>query len=571
MIFRLDQQGNAFKKNLLLGMLKRLFIQNYAIIRELDLTFSDGMVIITGETGAGKSILMGALGLALGNRVDASVMRNKENKTIVEAVFEGRIALALQSILSTNELEADEEIIVRREIQVSGKSRSFINDTPVSLAVLQQVAAQLVDLHQQFDTMELGSQEFQQQLLDIRCESIDLMQEYKQIFSQYRIAAKKINDIKESLKKAEQEREFKLFLLNELQELDWKEGEGKLIDDELNLLTHADQVRTGIGKIGFGLSEGDQPLLSTLRTMISQLQALQPFHKDVPNLSDRMSSAYVELKDIAAELQDIFEKVTVDDKRMEELNDRLANAQRLSKKHATAHVDDLVGIREKIAEDLSVFERSSDELSGLEKEMNRMEAMACEHADELRKRRKIEIPQLEAATKILLKRVGMPNASLKIDLKPVELCSTGIDQAIFLFDANKSGQFEPLQKVASGGELSRLMLILKSLVAHSMELPTLIFDEIDSGISGEAAKQVGVLMEELSANHQLIAITHQPQIAAKAGQHLFVYKKEEEGQINTGIRILTQEERVQTIAQMLAGENPSEAVLASAREMMKKS
>ena len=570
MFFRLGWQGNAFKKNLLLGMLKKLLIQNYAIIRELDITFSDGMVIITGETGAGKSILMGALGLALGDRADAAAMRSKDSKTVIEAVFEHKAGTGLDAILEENELEKEEEIILRREIQVNGKSRSFVNDTPVSLSILAKIAEKLVDLHQQFDTLALGSQAFQQDLLDIRSGASALMSDYSRVFGEYRTTARKIATIKESLQKAEQEREYKLFLLKELDELNWRTGEGKEIEEELNMLTHADQVRTGIAKIGLGLSEGEQPMLSALRSMVAQLQGLQSYHNAITPLAERMNAVHVELKDIAGDLQSLFEKISVDDKKMDAFNDRISTAQRLAKKHGLSDLNELVDKRSILEEELSVFEKSSHALEGLEKDLDRFQKMAEKLAGDLRKSRQAEIPQLEENTQLLLKRVGMPNAALKIALKPVELSASGIDLVEFLFDANKSGQFESLQKVASGGELSRLMLVLKSLVADSMEMPTLIFDEIDSGISGEAAKQVGMLMEELSANHQLIAITHQPQIAAKAEQHLFVYKKEENGQINTGIRMLSQEERVQAIAQMLAGENPSEAVMASAREMMKK-
>ena len=551
-------------------MLKKLLIQNYAIIRELDITFSDGMVIITGETGAGKSILMGALGLALGDRADAAAMRSKDSKTVIEAVFEHKAGTGLDAILEENELEKEEEIILRREIQVNGKSRSFVNDTPVSLSILAKIAEKLVDLHQQFDTLALGSQAFQQDLLDIRSGASALMSDYSRVFGEYRTTARKIATIKESLQKAEQEREYKLFLLKELDELNWRTGEGKEIEEELNMLTHADQVRTCIAKIGLGLSEGEQPMLSALRSMVAQLQGLQSYHSAISPLAERMNAVHVELKDIAGDLQSLFEKISVDDKKMDAFNDRISTAQRLAKKHGLSDLNALVEKRSILEEELSVFEKSSHALEGLEKDLDRFQKMAEKLAGDLRKSRQAEIPQLEENTQLLLKRVGMPNASLKIALKPVELSASGIDLVEFLFDANKSGQFESLQKVASGGELSRLMLVLKSLVADSMEMPTLIFDEIDSGISGEAAKQVGMLMEELSANHQLIAITHQPQIAAKAEQHLFVYKKEENGQINTGIRMLSQEERVQAIAQMLAGENPSEAVMASAREMMKK-
>lgn len=550
-------------------MLERLFIQNYAIIAQLEISFSKGLVIITGETGAGKSILMGALGLALGDRADSSQLRDKDRKTVIEAVFKATLTASLLQFFSEADIEAEEEIILRREIQSSGKSRAFINDTPVSLAQLQQLATILVDLHQQFDTMELGNKHFQRVLLDARAGCMQEMIEYTDLYGQSTAIQKKIAAIEALLQKAQQERDYKVFLLNELEELNWTDGETRLIEEELDLLSHADQIRLGIGKIGFVMNEGEQPLIPQLRTMVSQLQSLASHHPSLPALVARLESSYVEIKDISNDLESLLDGISVDDKKMEALNERLANAQRLSKKHALAAIDGLVEKRIELSKELAVFETSQDQLTILQNQLQAIQAQATSLASQLHKKRKTQVPILEGASNELLKRVGMPNASLKIDLKPIALSASGIDEVSFLFDANKSGHYEPLHKVASGGELSRLMLVLKSLVAGSLEMPTLIFDEIDSGISGEAAKQVGVLMEELANNHQLIAITHQPQIAARANQHLYVYKQEANGSITTSIRVLNEQERIQTIASMLAGENPSEAVLASAREMMK--
>jgi DNA repair protein RecN (Recombination protein N) len=550
-------------------MLERLFIQNYAIIAQLEISFSKGLVIITGETGAGKSILMGALGLALGDRADSSQLRDKDKKTVIEAVFKATLTASLLQFFSEADIEAEEEIILRREIQSSGKSRAFINDTPVSLAQLQQLATILVDLHQQFDTMELGNKHFQRVLLDARAGCMQEMVEYADLYGQSTAIQKKIAAIEALLQKAQQERDYKVFLLNELEELNWTDGETRLIEEELDLLSHADQIRLGIGKIGFVMNEGEQPLIPQLRTMVSQLQSLASHHPSLPALVARLESSYVEIKDISNDLESLLDGISVDDKKMEALNERLANAQRLSKKHALAAIDGLVEKRIELSKELAVFETSQDQLTILQNQLQTIQAQATSLASQLHKKRKTQVPILEGASNELLKRVGMPNASLKIDLKPIALSASGIDEVSFLFDANKSGHYEPLHKVASGGELSRLMLVLKSLVAGSLEMPTLIFDEIDSGISGEAAKQVGVLMEELANNHQLIAITHQPQIAARANQHLYVYKQEANGSITTSIRVLNEQERIQTIASMLAGENPSEAVLASAREMMK--
>lgn len=549
-------------------MLHRLFIQNYAIISRLEISFDSGLVIITGETGAGKSILMGALGLALGDRADLAQMRDKEKKTIIEAVFKVVPSVMLKQAFDDAEIDLDDEVIIRREIQSGGKSRAFINDTPASLSQVQTIASLLVDLHQQFDTLELGNKNFQRVLLDARADALGLMDQYAVLYSRFSGLQKKIHNLSELIQKAQDEKEYKLFLLNELEELNWSAGEGRLIEEELNLLTHAEQVKAGIGKVSFTLGDGEQPVIPLIKSLVSQLQSITPYHPKLSGLVDRLESSYVEIKDINGELESLLDGISVDEKKMEQLNERMAIAQKIAKKHGLADLDQLIDTRESLQTIIDHFEGSRDELIALEKELFSVKTAAIDLAQQMREKRKKQIPILEKATKELLTRVGMPNAVLKIDLKAVELSATGIDEVSFLFDANKSGQFEPLHKVASGGELSRLMLVLKSLVAGSLETPTLIFDEIDSGISGEAARQVGMLMEELSGSHQLIAITHQPQIAARADQHLYVFKEEVDKQITTGIRPLGSEERVLAIARMLSGENPGESALATAREMM---
>ena len=550
-------------------MLLRIFIQNYAIINKLEISFEQGLVIITGETGAGKSILMGALGLALGDRADLTQMRDKEKKTIIEAVFKVAPSSALIEAFVEGEIDLDEEVIIRREIQAGGKSRAFINDTPASLSQVQSIASLLVNLHQQFDTLELGNKHFQRVLLDARADAIALMEEYSVLFSRYSSLQKKIQSLKQLLQKAHDEKEYKLFLLNELDELNWSLGEGKQLEEELNVLTHAEQVKAGIGRVSFSLGDGEQPLIAQIKSLLSQLQSIAPYHPKLSGLVNRLESSYVEIKDINGELESLLDAISVDERKIEHLNERLAIAQKIAKKHGLTDLDQLIETRATLQTVIDQFEGSQDELLSLEAESSSVNQAALDLAQQLREKRKKQIPLLEKATKELLTRVGMPNAALKIDLKSVDLSATGIDEVSFLFDANKSGQFEPLNKVASGGELSRLMLVLKSLVAGSLEMPTLIFDEIDSGISGEAARQVGMLMEELSASHQLIAITHQPQIAARAKQHLFVYKEEVDKQITTSIRPLDIDERVMTIAKMLSGENPGASALATAKEMMR--
>lgn len=551
-------------------MLQRLYVQNYAIITQLEIAFDEGMVVITGETGAGKSIIMGALSLTLGERADSTMVKDKSVKTIIEAVFKVSASNKLLSLLSEAEIEVEDEVIVRREIQSNGKSRAFVNDTPVSLAQLQQFSALLVDLHQQFDTLELGNQEFQRLLVDAKAEILDEVSTYGKSYQLLSQVQKKIATIKAALLKAEQEKEYKLFLLKELEELNWQADEGKSLEEELNMLTHAEQIKTSLSRVSFSMNDGEQPLLPAVKSLISQLHSVSKFHPHLSDLITRFESAYVELKDIGSDLDLISDAVTVDENRLEQINHRLALAQRLTKKHGLVSPDQLVDIQLSLSNEMNVLSNSEEDLNKLEKEAGALMTKTLELASGLRKKRKKTIPGLEKSANELLGRVGMPNAKLKIEIEEIALHASGMDQVAFMFDANKSGKFEPISKVASGGELSRLMLVLKSLVAGSLEMPTLIFDEIDSGISGEAAKQVGVLMGELSASHQLITITHQPQIAAIANEHLFIYKQEVDGSINTNVKRLTEDERILNIAQMMAGVNPSDAVLASAREMMKR-
>jgi DNA repair protein RecN (Recombination protein N) len=549
-------------------MLQRLLIQNYAIISALEIDFSSKLSIITGETGAGKSILMGALGLALGNRADLSQLGDRAKKLIVEATFISEGKSNLKELLLESDIDIDAELILRREIAANGKSRCFVNDTPVSLGILQSIASLLVDLHQQFDTLQLGNKDFQRTLLDASAGSMHLMNEYAKLYSEYVEVSKKIVLLKQHIAKADQEREYTLFLLTELDELNWLEGEGKQLEEELNVLSHAEQIRDGLSTISYTLADGEQPMLAKLKNMQTVLQSLASFHADLHAMSSRMGAAYLELKDLSGELQSMMNKILVDEKRMDQINERLSNSQRLVKKHGLVSADELVVLRNGFHKEVKSLEHVQDELDACEKEKDLLFNHAYKVANQIHEKRVKQVPVLEKSTKELLARVGMPNASLKIEVKKGELSPVGLDQISFLFDANKSGNYEPLHKVASGGELSRLMLILKSLVADSLEMPTLIFDEIDTGISGEAARQVGLLMEELADSHQLISITHQPQIAAKADYHLYVFKQEVNGMITTGIKRLLPDESIMAVARMLAGENPSEAAIASAKEMM---
>lgn len=550
-------------------MLHFLHIQNYAIIDDLSISFSTKLNIITGETGAGKSILMGALALILGERSDSSVLLNREKKCCIEGTFLLHEKAGIREWLLANDLEDGEELLLRREIATNGKSRAFINDTPVTLQQLRELGSQLVDLHRQFDTLELGETDFQRSVIDALTRQPELLQQYQSDWQNWQIQKKQLDELRIILHKAEQERDYKQFLLDELSSFAPQEQELEKLDQELALLNNAGQILQVLNHLTELLRESDQPILPQLK---QGSQALQGFAEMIPSLkvtAERLQSAQIELNDIADELDQIKEDCEVDEKRAEWINERLAEGYKLLKKHGLKDTAGLITLLQQLQEQQTVAERREEELKELEKQEALARNQLIEQAKKLTAARKKVLAPLQKKVQELLERVGMPNAVLQVELSSITPDKYGADHIEFLFDANRSGKWEPLRKVASGGELSRLMLCIKSLVAASMQLPTLIFDEIDSGISGEAARQVGLIMKELALSHQLICITHQPQIAGKADAHYWVYKEAKGNAIHTGIRQLSEEERVNAIASMLSGEAPSAAALANAREMIR--
>jgi DNA repair protein RecN (Recombination protein N) len=549
-------------------MLRTLFIQNYAIIAELEIQFSGNLNIITGETGAGKSILVGALGLVLGDRADSSVLRDETKKAIVEATLRVVGNTTMDELLNKWDIDAAEDLILRREVSANGKSRAFINDTPVNLSQLQSIAGSLVDMHLQFDTHALGQKDFQREVLDVLSGHNDLLKKYQEVFNRLVYGRKRLEELRISIESGNKEMDYHRFLLDELVEADLKENELEELEAELKMLSHAEQIKSVLGKIYFQLSESEQPMVQQLKSMLSQLQALNQFHPQMPVLSERLQSVFIELQDISGELELINEKIQMDTDRMDEVSQRIALGQKLMKKHGVKNTIELMEIKAGLEAKVYHVVHAGEEIIQAEKDVWEMEKNARDLAITLSNNRKKQVAPLEQKTNKLLHRVGMPNAALKVDMQSVPLYEGGIDSIVFLFDANKSARFEPLHKVASGGELSRLMLSIKSLVASSVSMPTLIFDEIDSGISGEAARQVGILMKELGDAHQVISITHQPQIAARADTHFYVFKKELNKKIHTQIKKLDPQERVEAIAKMMGGEKPSALVMENAREMV---
>ncbi len=549
-------------------MLQKLHIQNYAIIENLVIEFSKNLNIITGETGAGKSILMGALNLILGQRADSAVLHDKQKKCIVEGYFAIKDNIAVKAFFEKNDLDADEEILLRREIAANGKSRSFINDSPANLSQLKELAVLLVDLHQQFDTLELGNENFQRDVMDALADNGPLLKQLKEKYIEYAGTKKQLEVLQLQQTNANKELDYNRFLYDELEELSLKENELEDLDAELKLLSNAENIKQQLSSIYFEMKDSEQPIVQQLKILQHKINALQSWHPQINSLHQRMNSSLIELQDIADELEHIDAAISYDAQRIETVNDRIAAGYKLLKKHNVKETAQLLDIKNTLQQKLDEVLNLSSAIDKLTKQTALLYDESVIIAKKISANRTAHAKPFTEKVNKLLAQVGMPNARLKVTIEPSPLSATGSDAIDFLFDANKSNRFEPLYKVASGGELSRLMLSVKSLVAKKLQLPTLIFDEIDTGISGEAARQVGIIMKDLSAAHQLIAITHQPQIAAKASAHYFVYKQIVNDKIATSIRLLNNDERITTIAQMLSGEKPTAAALENAREMV---
>jgi len=549
-------------------MLKNLHIQNYAIIDEISIDFSSQLNIITGETGAGKSILMGALSLILGERADSSSLTDSSKKCFIEGNFAVEDKTAVKEFLLNNELDNGAELLLRREITSNGKSRAFINDTPVTLQQIKQLASLLVDLHQQFDTLELGDSDFQREVIDALADNAANLSNYKAVYLQWKKAQLDLKALQTQQASFQKELDYHQFLFDELNELNLKENELEDLEAELKILNNSEGIKASLSKVYFELKESETPVVQLLKQLSNQLQVYATYHPSLEAIIQRIQSSQIELQDIANEVETINDTVLYDENRINIINDKLSLGYKLLKKHNVQTTHELLQIQADIEQKLQAVLHIDDTIKTKEKEAAQYFAQATKLADAISKNRHQQTKSLAQNVNKLLHQIGMPNAQLKVEIKDTALNDFGKDEVEFLFDANKSNKFEPIRKVASGGELSRLMLCIKSLVAQKMDLPTLIFDEIDTGISGEAAKQVGIIMQQLAATRQIICITHQPQIAAKANTHLFVYKNAVNSTIKTSIKILGTEERTLAIAQMLSGQNPSEAVIASAREMM---
>ncbi|WP_447641407.1 MULTISPECIES: DNA repair protein RecN [Chitinophagaceae] len=552
-------------------MISRLFIQNYAIIDEVAIDFNKGLNIITGETGAGKSILIGALSLLLGARAETAALKQKEKKCVVEGVFSVQNNQAVMAFLSENELDIEPELVLRREITAAGKSRGFVNDTPVSMQQLRMLASAIVDLHQQFDTLEIGDAGFQRVVVDTVASNELLLASYQLKYQTWQKARKDYTALLDRKNSLAKELDYLQFQYDELSEANLQENELEDLENELKTLTHSEEIKNVLTETANLIIDGEQPIVSEIKNIANRLSRFSDIQPSIAVLAERLHSVQIELDDIGNEAAALSDNTNLDAGRIDFVNERLSLGYKLLKKHGVNATNTLLTIQRELAQRLEGFQHIQDDESALLKVMENTQKDASLLAGQLSEKRKKVLPSIEKEIAALLQQMGMPNARLKIELQPLkELNTYGFEDVVFLFDANNSGRFELVQKVASGGELSRLMLSVKSLIARSVQLPTLIFDEIDTGISGEAAKQVGILMKLLASNIQVISITHQPQIAGMADAHYFVYKqKENGGPIKTGVRLLNKDERINVIAQMIGGEKPSEAALANARELVK--
>jgi DNA repair protein RecN (Recombination protein N) len=549
-------------------MLKKLSVRNYALIDVLEIVFSDKLTIITGETGAGKSILLGALELVMGGRADMKAFYNEAEKCVIEAWFEVK-KYDLKSFFEENELDYDHEVVIRRELTPSGKSRAFINDTPVNNQVLKQITDALIDLHQQFDTLDIHNVNFQLRMLDALAGNDMLLQQYGTLYRAYQANQKRLRDLNQMANDSGKEMEFLKFQYEELDAAKLVPGEQKALEGQLTQLTSAEDVKQITAQTFDQLLESEQNIVGALRELARKMQQVATKAPVLQPVQRRMESVILELEDLGQDCERISEGTDHDAEKIAYAQDRLNTLYKLLKKHQVTDADQLLTLYDVLHKRLSGFSNSGEEIAALEKTLSAQVKELTTQAESLSVRRKKVIPKFETDVQAMLEQLSMPHARLKIDMQAhTQPTTTGTDDVAFLFATNVGSKFLPIKDVASGGELARLTLCTKSLVADAIPLPTLIFDEIDTGVSGDVAQRMGLILKELSSRHQVVAITHTPQVASKAEAHYFVYKKVEENRSYSRIKQLTQDERVRAIATMLSGNPPSDSALVTAAELM---
>ena len=549
-------------------MLTKLEIQNYILIDQLNIDLSEQFSVITGETGAGKSIIMGALGLILGDRADSTVCREATKKCFIEGIFKITNNAQLQTLFQENEIELSDELIIRREISAQGKSRAFINDTPVTLTTLKEVTSHLVDLHQQFDTLTLGDTDFQRTVIDALASNQKELANYQAIFTHWKEKEKKLESLIAQKEDFEKTLSYKQHLFEELSGAQFQENELENLEQDLKFLENVADIKSQLAAATELLEQSDNPMVQQLKQLANNLETIVQWQPAFESIVTRLKAAQIEIADIANDLNSWQDKIDFDDQKIAHTQERLSLGYHLLKKHKVQTTGELLQITAQLEKDLSEVLNLNDHINELTIQVQKLEKEVVAAATLLSTKREKQMMPLTQNVNKLLHQVGMPNAKIKVTLDKVAYHFYGNDKVDILFDANNTEKFEPIKKVASGGELSRLMLCIKSLVAKSVDLPTLIFDEIDTGISGEPAKQVGLLLQNLGKARQVLCITHQPQIAAKGNTHLYVYKEQKANTTHTYLKTLDNKERIHHIATMIGGDPPSKTAIDNAKELL---
>lgn len=549
-------------------MLQSISIQNYALINQLEIDFSDGFSVITGETGSGKSILLGALSLVLGQRSEGNVLKDKEKKCVIECSFYIE-KYNLQEFFKKNELDYEKEAIVRREILPSGKTRAFVNDTPVSLKTLKELGVCLVDIHSQNQNLVLGSFEYQVGIVDTYAQNAALLAKYQLSFKKYQDLKKELKNQEEIAAKEKADLDYFQFQLEQLNEANLVEGEQKDMEEELETLNHAEEIKSGLYQAYGFLSEGESSVISQIKEARSAISKIQGVFTEADSYFERLDSSLIELQDLSQELDRSNELVEFDNGRIDFLNQRLDTIYSLQQKHRVDSVEELMQIRDDLEGKVGKIESSDELIEDLKEQLTGQKIELQKAADNLSNSRKKAVPKIEKTIVSQLILLGIPNANFRVQISnSEEFQQLGADKVTFLFSANKNGSLEEVQRVASGGELSRLMLSIKYLISSSTALPSIVFDEIDTGVSGEIADKMGSMMNQMAENIQVISITHLPQIAGKGKFHYKVYKADDEHETYSNIVLLDKQSRIEELAKMLSGTDLTKAALENAKVLL---
>ena len=551
-------------------MLQSIHIQNYALIESLDIDFHSGFSVITGETGAGKSIILGAIGLLVGQRADSKAIKTGASKCVVEAHF-NISTYQLEDFFNENDLEYDgEECILRREVHASGKSRAFINDTPASLVQMKALGEKLIDVHSQHQNLLLNHEDFQLNVLDILANSREALQTYKSLYNSYKQTVRELNTLIEEAEKNRQDEEYIRFQVQQLEDAHLQAGEQEELEQELEMLTHAEDIKSSLFKVNQLMDEGEMNLVSLSKEAMQVLQSISRVYAPASEWSNRLESCYLELKDVAHEIAYASDDIEFNPTRLDYVNERLNLIYTLQQKHQLSSVEELLELTEKLNEKLDAITSSDDNIQELTKKKDLLYKQVLSQAEILTRMRTEASKEIEAQMQAYLIPLGMPNVRFAVELSPrKEPDASGMDNVSFLFSANKNGTLQQVASIASGGEIARVMLSLKAMIAGAVKLPTIIFDEIDTGVSGSIAEKMALIMQEMGqADRQVISITHLPQIAARGAHHYKVYKEDTEVGTNSHIRILNEEERINEIAHMLSGATLTEAALNNAKALL---